>query len=258
MKITIMLLKKSLINLKMLIVVILSFSVLFTALVISGYVLNPDLGGIQTGIDLLSTYTVPFAMSSFVVFAGVFPGIPYAYNYLEERNCGYLKFILIRTSRKKYAFQKIFFSGLSGGVSMLIPGIMIFILLDIISLDTTPTDHNAIFEQTMWFPYMYIWGGRLVLVFKAILMFLFGVMWSELALMMSLIFRNKYVAFVLPFLIYELCGILVKVNEINPTFLIRSDYNLSTPIMQPYLIDILYILILCVINWYLFKRQEKK
>ena len=252
-----MLLKRSLINFRMLLVIILSFVFLFSALVISGYITHPDFGGRETGTDLLYLYTVPFAMSSFVVFAGIFPGIPYAYSYLEERNSGYLRFIQLRISRKRYACQKILFSGLSGGVSMLIPGLLIFIVLDILSAETTPTNHSPIFETLIWAPYMYIWGGWLVLIIKAALMFLFGFMWAELALAVSLIFRNRYVAFILPFLIFLVCGMFIKPNDINPMILIRSDYPMETPLFQPFLIDFVYIGILCIINYFLFRRQDR-
>lgn len=256
---TMMLLKKSLINFKMLIVVVLSFSFLLSALIINGYGFDLSRGGFfATGTDILGTYTVPFAYSSFVVFAGVFPGIPYAYSYLEERNSGYLKFIQVRTPRKKYMWQKIFHTGLSGGMSLLIPGILIFIVIDLLSVDTTIDHHTAVFEQTIWAPYMYIWGGRFVLFLKAILLFLFGVMWSELALLVSLIFKNKYVSFVLPLLIYELIWITVGGSYFNPVYLVRSDFDVGTPIFIPFLVDIVYIAILIVINMVLFKRQDKR
>ena len=253
-----MLLKRSLLNVRMLLVIFLSFTFLFSALAIGGYITHLDINGMETGVDLLYMYTVPFALSSFVVFAGIFPGIPYAYSYLEEHNSGYLRFIQLRVSRKRYARQKILFSGLSGGISMLIPGILIFIVLDILSTNTTPDHHSPIFETLMWAPYMYIWGGRLVLLIKAVLMFLFGFMWAELALAVSLIFKNRYVSFIMPFLIYLVCGMLVKPNEINPMILIRSDYELGTPLIQPFLIICVYIGILCVINWFLFRRQDRR
>lgn len=252
-----LLLRKSLLNFRMLAVIVISFSILFGSLVSNGY-FSLFLEFASTGSDLLSIYTIPFAFSPFVVLAGLFPGLPYAYSYLEERNSGYLKFIQLRIERKRYRLQKIFFTGLSGGLSMLVPVIALFILLDVMSLDTTPENHGPIFEQLIWAPYLYIWGGRLVLVFKAILMFLFGVLWSELSLTVSLIFKNKYVALVLPFLLFELTWILGQGSILSPVLLIRADCSSDTPLIVPYLIFAAYILLFAAINWFLFKRQEKK
>lgn len=251
-----LLLKKSILNLRMLIVVVTSFLILLTSLFINGYIDFSN--GIYGGGDLLNVYTVPFAMSSFVIFAGLFPGIPYAFSYLEERNSGYLRFIQLRMPRKKYARQKIFFTGLSGGISMLLPAIFIFIVIDLLSVDETPDNKTAIFETLVWGPWMYVAGGRLVLFFKAILMFLFGVMWSELALLISHIFRNKYVAFVMPFLIFELTWILFPIPELNPVLLIRGDFELGTPLIFMYAVYLVYIALLVIANWIMFRRRGRK
>lgn len=256
---TMTLLRRSLFNLRMLLAVALSAAILIYALASMGY-LRPEMFFAETGTDILSMYTIPFATSSFVIFAGIFPGLPYAYSYLEERNCGYLKFIQTRMPGKTYAAQKIFFTGLSGGMTMLIPAVIVFILLDMISQDTTPELYLSVMETKIWGPYMFIWGGRFVLFLKAILMFLFGVMWSELALLISLIVRNKYVALVLPFLFYEACWLLIpaQATVFNPVFLVRSDFDLPMPIWQPFLTDIVYIAILTAATGLLFRKRGKQ
>lgn len=251
-----MLFRKSVINAKMLLVCLFSISILVYPFVTGGYFRNEMV--FTESVDILSLYAVAFSTSSFVIFAGIFPGIPYAYSYLEERNSGYLKFIQTRMSRKKYAIQKICFSGLSGGMAVLLPTVGIYILMDILSGDTTPELCQSIWEIKIWGPYMFQWGGRFVLMLKAMLIFLFGVMWSELALLIALIVRNKYVAFVLPFLIYEVLWILVPGTYFNPVFLVRADFDQPLPIFVPYLIDVIYIIILVMANWILFRKRERK
>lgn len=255
---TAMLLKKSILNIRMLLSVLVSFAILLSSMFINGQVPMFITNSFTQGWDLLTLYTVPFAYSSFVIFAGLFPGLPYAYSYLEEQNSGYLKFIQVRMSRKKYAVQKIYFAGLSGGLSMLLTGILIFIVLDVMSFDTTVAQHPPIFEELVWAPWMYIWGGRLVLLLKAILLFLFGVLWSELALFFSLIVRNKYVAFVLPFIVYEMLWILMGGTILNPVFILRFDFGIEYPLYSAYFVFTVYILLLVIINRLLFKRQGRR
>lgn len=249
------LLRKSILNVRMLVTVLLGSGMMISSFFYQNYV-GP--GRFNTGTDILTLYTVPFATSSFIIFCGVFPAIPYAYSFIEERNCGYLKFIQIRTSRKVYAAQKIFFTGLAGGAAMLFMGIIVFAWIDFIGVASTPQNHQPIFETLIWGPYMYTWGGRVVFIFKGILMFLFGVMWSELALMVSLIFKNKYVAYVLPFLLYELAWLLIPDNRFNPVFLVRGDFGIEMPLGWPFGIDLIYILIITAINGILFWRQRGK
>lgn len=253
-----LLIKKSIFNIRMLVVTLLSFTILFASLITNG-TLSHGINNLRDSYDLLLLYTIPFAYSSFVIFAGLFPGVPYAYSYLEERNSGYLKFIQLRLPRNRYIRQKIFYSGLSGGLSMLIPGVLIFIIIDFLSMDTSPMNHATIFEQLIWAPYIYIWGGRFVLLLKAILLFLFGVMWSELSLFISQIFKNKYVAYILPFLLYQACWVLDIIDgSFNPVYLVRSDWEAGNPIYAPFLILIGYIVLFICLNIITFKRQGRK
>lgn len=248
-----MLLKKSIFNVRMLCSVLICSGVLCASLLTDGryqWILSGN-----NSMDILSLYTIPFAFSSFVIFAGIFPGLPYAYTYLEERNSGYLKFILTRMNRRKYAAQKIFFTGLSGGLSMAVPGIIVFVLMDMMSPNTSPANYPSIFEDLIWAPWMYIWGGRFVLFLKGILLFLFGIMWSELALTAALLVKNKYVAFVLPFFIFEILWITAGSSIFNPVYLIRSDFENNVPLYIPYLLDIVYIIVLVVVNIFLFRRR---
>ena len=248
-------LRKSVWNVKMLLVVAVSFAILVSPLVTNGMVEAFFKNG-SVNVDLISLQAYPFALSSFVIFAGMFPGIPYAYSYLEERSSGYLKFIRLRMSRKKYAFQKIFYSGLSGGLSMLIPGILIFALVDIMGVDTTPEQYPTVCDSMIWAPYLFIAGGRLILALKAILLFLFGVMWSEFSLLISQLVRNRYAAFVLPFIIFEMLWLIAGGSIFNPIFLIRGDFENTYPLCTPYVVDIFYITVLVILNFSLLTRRK--
>ena len=161
-------LKRSILNIRMLFVIVVNFAILFVSLFEYG-IITADGKTPGSTYDILTMYTIPFAISSFIIFAGIFPGLPYAFSYLEERNSGYLKYIRTRINIGKYAKYKVLFSGLSGGLSVMIPGVMIFAVICLIGRKVIPGDNVHIFKQLMWAPYMYIWGGRFVLLLKAIL-----------------------------------------------------------------------------------------
>ena len=67
------------------------------------------------------------------------------------------------------------------------------------------------------------------------------------------IFKNRYVAYVLPFLAYELMWLVFPVGIWNPVYLVRSDFGRDIPVFIPYLVDMGYIVILCLINMVLMK-----
>lgn len=250
------LIRRSIFNLRMLAVFLIVMLILIGSLIINGRLSN----GKMLDVNILEVYISLFAFSPFAVFAGLFPGIPYAYSYIEERNCGYLKYIEIRMSRVRYRWQKIFYTGLSGGISLSMPVIFVFILLDIITGNATPQNYPSIMLDTIWKPYIFIWGGRFVLLLKTILTFLFGVMWAELSLLCSLIVKNKYIAFVLPFVIYEVSWLLVtQTTELfTPMMLVRSDFDVSVAVWKPFVVDMGYIVILSVANNLLFRWRGKQ
>ena len=234
-------LKRSILNIRMLFVIVANFIILFVSLFEYG-IITVDGKTPGTTYDILTMYTIPFAISSFIIFAGRFP---YAFSYLEERNSGYLKYIRTRINIGKYAKYKVLFSGLSGGLSVMIPGVMIFAVICLIGRKVIPGDNGHIFK-------------RFVLLLKAILLFLFGAMWAELALLFSNIFKNRYVAYVLPFLAYELMWLVFPVGIWNPVYLVRSDFGRDIPVFIPYLVDMGYIVILCLINMVLMKRRGRQ
>lgn len=54
----------------------------------------------KTDVDILSAYALPMALSNYLQFACLFPILPFALSYCEDKNSGYLKYILQRQGRK--------------------------------------------------------------------------------------------------------------------------------------------------------------
>lgn len=208
--------------------------------------------------DIMSATMPSLGMSSFVPFAGIFPVLPYALSYVEEKNSGYYKSILLRCNKKTYVVNKVLFTGLSGGIAVALPFVLLFIVLGIFMADTTPVNHPQVFDNMIWAPYMYIWGGRLVLVLRCIQIFLFGVLWAELALLISLFVTNRYVAFILPFIIYQL-GWYCFPFYINPAFLLRSDWEMTQYIKlyTPFLIMFLLCAAVITANYFVMQRKVR-
>ena len=62
----------------------------------------------------------------------------------------------------------------------------------------------------------------------------------------------------LPFLAYELMWLVFPVGIWNPVYLVRSDFGRDIPVFIPYLVDMGYIVILCLINMVLMKRRGRQ
>lgn len=213
-------------------------------------------------VDILEMHLEVFAWSYFSITAGLFPGIPYGFSLLDERNSGYLKYELSRMPIDRYIRKKLFFTGLSGAFSMLVPYLILMLPISIAGIPATEQFHPFIMEDEIWGSILYVWGGYLVICLKGILIVLFGILWAELSLMISLFVRNRYIAFVLPFIVFELCWLLDPSNGSlrtwNPLYMLRSEFLVTeAPLVKPFVVFTLYILMVSVVCAVTFKRQVK-
>ncbi len=254
------LLKNSIFNFRMLGLIILISLVLFFELCVNESFFSNYLFG-TTIIDAQSLVCNVFALSIFTQLAGLFPGIAFGFSLLDERNSGFLKYELIRSTPMKYIKQKIFFTGLSGAITMIVPYIFLLIPVSFVGVGTTKEYHTAVLEKLAWGSIMYEWNGYLLIALKGVLLILFGIMWAELTLLISLFVKNRYVAFIIPYIIYELLFFLNWKNgilmAINPRYMLRYDVGNEYPLILPFFMFIIYIALLDLIILIVFRKQVK-
>lgn len=245
-------LKKSFLNMGMFFSIIAAFIILIRTF------FTYDLFNIGQEMDIISLLTYPFAMSTFVPFACLFPILPYAFTFLEEKNSGYYKYVLMRCSRKKYIFNKILFTGISGGASLVCPFAIIFLIADICSCDVSTEHFPYMYIDKIWGPYVFILGGRLVLLLRLVLIFLFGVLWAEIALFISTIVSNRYIVFIVPFVSYQISWMILP-GIINPVMLFRADFDKSEyiNIFTPYVVQCIIISLVIIVTMKLMKKKVK-
>lgn len=101
-----------------------------------------------------------------------------------------------------------------------------------------------------------MWSEPAVYILRGLLMVLFGILWAELTFLLSMIIRNKYIVYILPFVIHQILWITLP-HAINPTFMIRYDAEYNDPLIQPYLLFAIYTVCVILAIWLLFRRQKK-
>ena len=198
-------------------------------------------------MDVLTWLSYPMSLSGFTPFACIFPMIPYGMRFIEEYNSGYAKMRIIRGSRKSFLRHYICRTLLSGGLTMIVIMGSVMIICILGGIPTRPGRYSdGFYEGTIWEPYLYIGGGKLVLLCKLCLAVLFGEVWSLVSLLVGCIWTNRYAAIVLPFVCYQLLWNLLQGNVWNPVFLLRGDYRFYTSVWEPFLYQgiVLFILIL--------------
>jgi len=175
-------------------------------------------------MDVLSMSTYPMALSGFTPFAVIFPVLIYSTVFCEEYNSGFIKSIILRIGGKKYMLSRILTTAISGAATIGIAFLLLFVCLLIIGVPTTRENVQA-FTNTIWWPYVQVGGGVLVLLGKIVLGVMFGAVWGLAALYVSTIFANRYVSLIAPFVIYQaLWVIFQRIPYLNPLLLLRGDF----------------------------------
>lgn len=256
-----MMAKRCIFNLRMILVIMVVLGIFLFELIVNEQLLQRD-STFNTKYDILELQLSVMAFSFFTITAGLFPALPYAFSLLEERNCGYLRYQLTRMSANRYIWKKLFFVGLSGAVSLSVPYALLMCIIGWAGVPATQEKHPSIMDEKIWGDILLVGGGWLVLILKGVLIILFGILWAELGLLISLFVKNRYLAFVLPFVFYQFCWLADPADGSlriwNPVYMITSDFSPSEEtLQQPFILFACYIFIVCMFVVGVFKRQVK-
>lgn len=254
------LLKRSVCNIRMVIVVLLIVALFFNEYFITGNILYSGWKRFTT-YDIAAMVTDVLSTSYFTIIAGMIPGIPYGFSLLEERNSGFLRFQLSRMSVNQYIGKKICYVGLSGGLSMVLPYFVLLIPVSLLGAPTTEKVHYQIMEGIVGAKTLYTWNGYFYILLQGIVLFLFGITWAELSLLISLYVRNRYLAFVMPVIIYHVWWLFGSTKGywqyINPIHMITYGYAERKLVTHPFFVFGVYIMLLFLLIIATFRKQVR-
>lgn len=133
--------------------------------------------------------------------------VPVTFLLHDELNSGYLHFSLIRAGKEKYIVTKMLTGILSGMLMVLMAELLFTIVLILL----TPGEINFLDQQQVLGnkPSFYLslvtsGKGYILYIIWVLLAGLYGAVFSAMAVATSAVARNKYVATVVPFLIFLL------------------------------------------------------
>ena len=252
--------KKSIINYKMLFAIVLSLGI-FLYEMIHNMCIFESLHN-ENKEDVLSILGSVYALSIYMYAAGMLPQLPYSFSLADEKRSGVLKFELIRYGYKKYFIEKVVAVALSGMITTSLPYLVVLIISFICGTPTTADNHIKVIDGLVWGElFKYQNGGAIILLLKGILLALFGVFWAELAFLISLFIYNKYITFILPFIIYIFLHVLSfdagLLKYANPKFMMRYDEELGAPLILPFVCFGIYILLTILVSDIRFRRMVK-
>lgn len=213
----------------------------------------------KSGVDATFFWENLIVLSGFSRISAVLPGLPFAYSLLEERNSGYLRIDIYREGVDKYIIRKLLYVIISGMIVMIVPYLLINIPILAVTHPTDPNTCHSMIREMVWGKILFICGGKLYLIFQGIVFALYGAMWALIVLAVTLFVRNKYIAFVVPFIINFISKELItgKLNSYTNTELWwRGDAERKSIVISFVYYIIPTALISILIIW-VFKRQVR-
>lgn len=146
------------------------------------------------------------ALSGFDLFAPILAVLPASTLFCEDYNSGYIKSILNRVEKKRYVQETIICSTIAGGLAIFFPSLIASIFYIINGKANTPENSGinyfTVFDETVYSKLQFVWGGMMMVILLLILAFMFGAIWSNVGLCISIFIPNRYIALASPFALY--------------------------------------------------------
>ena len=213
----------------------------------------------KANVDMTFFWENLIFLSGFSRISAVLPGLPFAYSLLEERNSGFLRIDIYRESSGRYIRRKLLYVIVSGMIVIIVPYLLINIPIMAVTHPTDPETCHSIIREKVWGKILFIWGGKLYLILQGMIFALYGALWALIVLAVTLFVRNKYIAFVIPFIINVISKDFItgKLNSYTDTELWwRGDIK-GKSIVVSFMYYIVPIVLIAVFITCMFKRQVR-
>ncbi len=216
------------------------------------------------GSIFLDDIAVSHSLSGYDLFAPILAVLPAAALFCEDYNSGYIRSILNRVEKRRYIRETLLCSSIAGGLAVFLPCFLsgLFYLING-KPDTLENvnrwGYSTSFDETVYAQMQYIWGGLLLALMLLLLAFLFGAIWSNAGLLVSVLFPNKYLALAAPFalyfsihLIFYRLGFLLVLSPVN---MLMPNAAFIPFILYPLLYEALLFTLVCVLFSVLIRRR---
>lgn len=158
----------------------------------------------------------------FLLLAPLLVVLPFSDSFVVDRSEGYINFILSRSSYRKYLASKYISNFLVGGLSLIIPLLLLYGYTNAVF----PRGFPPLLEARIPFDpipgpagHLYRTNPDMYILFLIGLAFIFGAVYATLALAISTFVHNRYITLASPFLLYmvaNLCLALLRLERWSP------------------------------------------
>lgn len=237
---------------------------IYASIVVGLIVINRPLievlwsGVVESG-SISQFLSIPLATSDFTPFAAVFCALPFAASFCDDYNSGNYLYIISRSGTKKYVAIKSLSVALSGGVTM--AGIMLgtIIFCGVLADSPDTPEKISFMRNSIWVRsgIIYIANGYFYLFMRVLFAFLFGCVWASVGLLVSIVYTNKYVAYISPFVVYQFLWFVFSETKWNPVYLLRGDSNFIPSLSFVLIYQVTSLSLLLIASFVLIRRKVR-
>ncbi|WP_238883376.1 hypothetical protein [Clostridium sp. YIM B02551] len=221
---------------------------------------TPAYSNIQDAINYgqLNQFTIfTEANSLYINFIPIVCSFIFGISFLQDRKKGFNKFINVRISNKKYCISKFLANGIIGGLSVTLPSMILFYILNVFvggKIKDTTTAIGGIFDNLlMEKPYMYI-----LLFF--IVEFIIGFAYSTIALAVSTIVNNEIIVLLSPGILFYVTDYVTETLKLPLQFKtkVATDFVILADGIRGYQLIMQFICIILIFGttFFYFSRKE--
>lgn len=210
---------------------------------------------VEGGLNKYSVWTSQFRL--FVVTMPIISVIPFGLSYLEDSEYGIIKNIDIRIKHKKYILSKILVNGITGGIAIIIPTVVMTILVFLIFKgDIVDSFGYGTFGGP--FASIYSENFQLYLFLHIIINFVFGFAYGNIGLAVSAYLKNKIAIILSPFLFWIFGSIICSfLNIIHYSTATINQFYISPMVtIHEIIIELFFIFILSSTIFYFKSRKS--
>ena len=199
-------------------------------------------GGSLTAYDSFIFFNLSKSANILILILPLLSSLVYSDTYLEDKKSGFLKFIYMRSEKKKYLRTKFLANFIVSGLAVAIPIMIsfIFLRLRIPSGEPNPIlGVNTIFP-TQLFPKLFYSHPNIYILLWIVIYFIYAGAFSSLGLSLSIFIKNRIAVLFSPFIICHVIGIALeflggyKYYPLN--FLYLSLYKSFTVIILEFIV----------------------
>lgn len=168
----------------------------------------------------------------------------YSDSYMEDVKTGFIKNLITRYSKKKYLTIRFLTNFLMGGIILTIPFIFNLLLYLLLIPNIEPNIFYGAEVVKNFLPHLYYSSPIVHAFIKLLICFIYGGLFSSIALIVSIFTKNRITIIVAPLLVFQIVELLVtslKLSKLSSLNIMFYDVPYSSYI---FLVPLVFLIVL--------------